>query len=169
MKLITVIQYLSLAYQTYHCSTILLCSPVSVSLCLHLLWIFDLLFFSTRAPQPSFSVLLSCSTHSLRFLCLLPFMIYVPFPLNAPFLFSVFQLLYTPECLSITATPISSLFCILIVSVHLVHPSPHTSACSHMSSTLPVHHGNSSASLAVRSICPSSLGVKPRFLSLSGS
>jgi hypothetical protein len=69
MKLITVIQYLSLAYQTYHCSTMLLCSPVSVSFCLHLLGISDLLFFSTRAPQPSFSVLLSCSTHSLHFLC----------------------------------------------------------------------------------------------------
>jgi len=68
MKLITVIQYLSLAYQTYHCSIKLLFSPVSVCLCLHLLGIFDLLFLSTRAPQPSFSVLLSCSTHSLHFL-----------------------------------------------------------------------------------------------------
>jgi hypothetical protein len=69
MKLITVIQYLSMAYHTYHCSTMLLCSLISMSLCLHLLGIYHLLFFSTRAPQPSFSVLLSCSTLSLCFLC----------------------------------------------------------------------------------------------------
>jgi hypothetical protein len=47
-----------------------------------------------------------------------------PCPFNAPFLFFAFQLLhsasfYTPE--SFSTTPISSLFCILIVSVHLVH------------------------------------------------
>jgi hypothetical protein len=64
-----VIQYLSLAYEAYHCSAMLHCSPVSVSLCLHLLAIYDLLFFSTRAPHPSFSVSLSCCTHALRFLC----------------------------------------------------------------------------------------------------
>ena len=69
MKLITVIQYLSLAYQAYHYSAILLFSPLSMSLCLYLLAIFDLLFFSTRAPQPSFSVSLSCYTHALCFLC----------------------------------------------------------------------------------------------------
>jgi hypothetical protein len=68
-KFITVIQYLSLAYQAYHCSTMLLCSPVSVSLYLHILAISDILFLSTRAPQPSFSVSLSFYTHALRFLC----------------------------------------------------------------------------------------------------
>jgi hypothetical protein len=59
---------------------------------------------------------------------LLPFMLCAPCPFNAPFLFCTFQLLhsasfYTPESCS-TATPISSLFCIHIVSVHLVHAIP---------------------------------------------
>jgi hypothetical protein len=100
----------------------LLCSPVSVSLCLHLLALSDLLLFSTSAPQPSFTV----SSMHLCSLLLLRFMLCVPCPFYAPFLFCAFQLLhsasfYTPESLSTTAL-ISSLFYILIVSVHLVHP-----------------------------------------------
>jgi hypothetical protein len=52
-------------------------------------------------------------------------MLYAPCPFYAPFLFCVFQLLhttsfYTHESLSTTAL-ISSLFYILLVSVHLVH------------------------------------------------
>jgi hypothetical protein len=73
----------------------LLCSPVSVSLCLHLLGISDLLFFSTRAPQPS--LVSHCLTiHILALFLILPFMLYAPCPFNAPFLFYVFQLLHTP-------------------------------------------------------------------------
>jgi hypothetical protein len=116
-----VIQYLSLAYQAYYYSSMLLCSPVSVSLCFHLLALSDLLFFSTIAPQPSFTVLVIhlCS------LLLLRFMLCVPYPTYAPFLFYAFQLLhsspfYTPKS-HLTTSPISSLFCIIIVSVHLMH------------------------------------------------
>jgi hypothetical protein len=66
--------------------------------------------------------------------------------------------------------PISSLFCIFILSVHLLHPL--FTMILHalpMSSALPDHHCNSSDSLAVKPMCPSSLGVMPRFLSLSSS
>jgi hypothetical protein len=66
--------------------------------------------------------------------------------------------------------PISSLFCIFILSVHLLHPL--FTMLLHalpMSSALPDHHCNSSASLAVKPMRPSSLGVMPRFLSLSSS
>jgi hypothetical protein len=53
-------------------------------------------------------------------------MLSVPCPFHAPFLFSVFHLLHTAsfymlESLSIVA-PISSLFCVFILSVHLLHP-----------------------------------------------
>jgi hypothetical protein len=71
---------------------------------------------------------------------------------------------------STTTTLISSLFFILIVSVHLVH-----SLCVMLLHTLPMssaltdHHCDSSASLAVKPMRPSSLGVMPRFLSLSSS
>jgi hypothetical protein len=66
--------------------------------------------------------------------------------------------------------PISSLFCIFILCVHLLHPL--FTMLLHalpMSSALPDHHCNSSASLAVKPMRPSSLGVMPRFLSLSNS
>jgi hypothetical protein len=135
-----------MAYQSHHCSATLPCS-VCLTVFLH-----------------------TCLALSV----LLPFMLCAPCPFNAPFLFCVFQLLhtasfYTPESLS-TTTLISSLFCILIVSVHLVH-----ALCTMllhalpMSSALPDHHCNSSASLAVKPMRPSSLGVMPRFLSLSSS
>jgi hypothetical protein len=66
--------------------------------------------------------------------------------------------------------PISSLFCVFILCVHLLHPLfimlLHALP---MSSALPDHHCNSSASLAVKPMHPSSLGVMPRFLSLSSS
>jgi hypothetical protein len=118
-----VIHYLSLAYQTYHCSAMLLCSPVSVSLCLHLLALSELLFFSTRAPQPSFTVLLSCCPHPCTFcasafyaLCAISIQCTIPLLCISAAAHSSFS---TPEILS--TTPISSLFNILIVSVHLVH------------------------------------------------
>ena len=66
--------------------------------------------------------------------------------------------------------PISSLFCVFILSVHLLHPL--FTMLLHalpMSSALPDHHDNSSASLVVKPMHPSSLGVMPRFLSLSNS
>jgi hypothetical protein len=72
------------------------------------------------------SVCLTVFLHTCLLLSvLLPFMLCVPCPFNAPFLFCVFQLLhtasfYTSESLSII-THISSLFCLPQVSVHLVH------------------------------------------------
>jgi hypothetical protein len=86
-----------MAYQSHHCSTTMLCSTY-IGLFLH---------------------------PFLTFYVLLPFMLYMPCPFYAPFLLCAFQLLhsasfYTLESLS-TVAPISSLFCILIVYVHLVH------------------------------------------------
>jgi hypothetical protein len=84
-----------------------------------------------------------------------PFMLFAPCPFNAPFPFCTFLLLcsasfFTPQSHPTKTTLISSLFCILIVSVLLVHvvctkllhPLP-------ISSALPHHHANSSASVAV--------------------
>jgi hypothetical protein len=97
MKLITVIQYLSLAYQTYHCYATLCCS-----ICISV-----------------FCTLLVLSV-------LLPFVLSAPCPFNAPFPFCTFILLcsasfFPPQSHSTTTTQISSLFCILIVFVLLVH------------------------------------------------
>jgi hypothetical protein len=73
---------------------------------------------------------LLCLHHVFLHTCLalsvlLPFMLCVPCPFHAPFLFCVFQLLhtasfYTPKSLS--TAPISSLFWVFILSVHLLHP-----------------------------------------------
>jgi hypothetical protein len=123
-----------------------------------------------------YSTCISVFLHSsLALSVLLPFMLCAPCPFNAPFLFSVFQLLHTasfymPKSLS-TTTTISSLFCLLIVSVHLVHAicTILFHALHAMSSALSDHHCNSSTSLAVKPMCSSSLGVMPRFLSLSNS
>jgi hypothetical protein len=57
---------------------------------------------------------------------LLPFILYAPCPFNAPFLFCAFWLLhsasfYAHKSLS-TTTPISSLFCVFILFVHLLCP-----------------------------------------------
>jgi hypothetical protein len=142
----------------------MLCSPDSVSLCLHLLVLSDLLIFSTSAPQPYFTV---SAMHLCSFL-LLCFMLCVPCP------FYEFQLLhsaslYTPESLS-TTPPISSLFIIFILSVHLLHPL--FTMLLHallVLSALPNHHHNSLASLVVKPMHSSSLSVMPRFLSLSSS
>jgi hypothetical protein len=65
---------------------------------------------------------------------------------------------------------ISSLFCIFILSVHLLHPL--FTMLLHalpMLSALPNHNCNSSASLAIKPLHPSSLCVMSRLLSLSSS
>jgi hypothetical protein len=135
-----------MAYQSHHCSATLPCS-ICISVFIHTF---------------------------LTLSVFLPFMLYTPCPFHAPFLFCVFQLLHTasfymPQSLS-TVTTLSSLFCILIVFVHLVH-SIYTMLLHALpkSSALADHHYNSSASLAVKPMCPSSLVVIPRFLSLSSS
>jgi hypothetical protein len=93
-QFIIVIQYLSMVYQSHHCSAL----PASLSSC----------------------------TLCLALSILFPFILSVPFPFHAPFLFSIFQLLHTtsfymPKSLS-TTTPISSLFGVFILSMHLLHP-----------------------------------------------
>jgi hypothetical protein len=96
-KFITVIQYLLMAYRSYHCSATLLCSTC-ISVFLHTL---------------------------LTLYVRLPFMICVPCPYNAPFLFCAFQLLHFASFYmheSLSTAPISSLFFIFILSVHLQHP-----------------------------------------------
>jgi hypothetical protein len=115
------------------------------------------------------------AAHSLALSILLPFMLCGPSPFNAPFLFFLFQLLHTPPSPRLKLSPpttnlISSFFFILIVSLPLLHAlsimfmHPLT-----MSSALPDHHCNSSASLVVPPMRPSSLGVMLRFLILSCS
>jgi hypothetical protein len=139
------IQYLTMAYRTYHCSATLLCSTC-ISVFLH---------------------------SSLALSVLLPFMLCAPCSFNAPFLFCAFQLLhiasfYMSESLS-TAPNLFfvlhtySLFapCACYLAM-LLHAFP-------MSSALPDHHCNSSASLVVNPMHRSSLGVMPRFLRLSSS
>jgi hypothetical protein len=152
----------------------LLCSPVSVSLCLHLLAF--LIFCFSLQEHLNLPLLSHClAAHILALSVLLPFMLCAPSPFNAPFLFSVFQLLHTPPSTRLNHSQqqqhsISSLFFILIVSVHLLHAlSTMFLHALTMSSALPDHHCNSSASLAVPPMHPSSLGVMPRFLSLSCS
>jgi hypothetical protein len=128
--------------------------------------------YSTTLPC---SVCLTVFLHTcLELSVLLPFILYVPCPFNTPFLFYVFQLLHTasfymPKSLS-TAALISSLLCILILPMHLLHPL--FTMILHalpMSSALHDRHYNSSTSLVVKSMHPSSLGVMSRFLSLSSS
>jgi hypothetical protein len=65
---------------------------------------------------------------------------------------------------------ISSMFSIFILCVHLLHPL-YTMLLHALSrsSAFPDHHCNSSASLAVKPMHPSSLGVMSKFLSLSSS
>jgi hypothetical protein len=87
-----------MAYRSYHCSATLLCSTC-INVFLH-------------TP--------------LTLYVLLPFMLCAPCPFNAPFLFCAFRMLhsasfYVHKSLSI-ATTISSLFCVFILSVHLLHP-----------------------------------------------
>jgi hypothetical protein len=152
----------------------LLCSPVSMSLCLHLLALFDLLFFSTRAPQPSFTVSLSCCTHPCTFsasafyaLCTISIQCTIPLLCISAAAHSSFS---TPEIISTNNN--THLFfvlhsyslCALVhaLSTMLLHALT-------MLSALPDHHCNSSASLAVKPMHPSSMGVMPRFLHLSCS
>jgi hypothetical protein len=135
-----------MTYQSHHCSTTLPCS-VFLTIFLH-----------------------TCLALSV----LLPFILCAACPFNAPFLFCLFQLLhtasfYTPESLSTTST-LSSLFYILILTMHLLYPL--FTMLLHalpMSSALLDHYCNSSASLVVKPMRPSSLGVMPRFLSVSSS
>jgi hypothetical protein len=74
-----------------------------------------------------------------------PFMLYAPYPFNAPFLDCAFLLprsasLYTPQFSYTTTTPISSLFRILIVSIVFVHAiftmSLHAHSAPNSSTTL---------------------------------
>jgi hypothetical protein len=134
-----------MAYQSHHCSATLLCSTcISVflhpSLLLYVLLAFYALCAMSHSMHHSSSVHFSC--------CTLPPSTHLNHSQQQPHLFSV----------------------LLFLSVHLLHPL--FTMLLHalpMSSALPDHHYNSSASLAVKPMRSSSLGVMPRFLSLSSS
>jgi hypothetical protein len=74
-----------------------------------------------------YSTCISVFLHTpLTLYVLLPFMLYAPCPFNAPFLFCAFWRLHSAsfhvhKSLS-TTTPISSLFCVFILSMHLLRP-----------------------------------------------
>jgi hypothetical protein len=146
-----VIQYLSLAYQAYHCSAILLYSHVSVSLCLHLLAFLYLLFFSTRAPQPSFTISLSCCTHPLHFLCL-----YLLFSMchvhsmhhSSPLYFRCCTLLLLHSLITLSNNKTHLFFVLHTYSLCAYYLAMLLHALS-MSSALPDHHGHSLAYLVV--------------------
>ena len=145
------IQYLSLAYQAYHCSAMLLCSPVSVSLCLHLLAISDLMFFSTRSPQPSFSVSLSFYTHALCFLCffLLCSVCHVHSMHHSSCLcFCCYTLLLLHSLITLNNSNPHLFFVIHTYSLCACYLTMLLHTLS-MLSALPNHHGHSSAYLVV--------------------
>jgi hypothetical protein len=102
-------------------------------------------------------------------------------------------------CCALCAIPIPCTFCLLSISAAALHLLLHTCITHNnnnpsllfstflyslcilcmlsmqwfcilcMSSALPFHHGNSSASLFVKPICPSSLGVMIKFLRITSS
>jgi hypothetical protein len=134
-----------MAYRSHHCSATLLYSTC-ISVFLHTL---------------------------LTLYVLLPFMLCVPYPFYATFLFCAFQLLHSASFYthqSLSAATQSLLSAVFLYPVHLLHP-PFTMLLHSlpMLSALPDHHCNSSSSLAVKPMHPSSLGVMTRFLSLSSS
>jgi hypothetical protein len=145
-----VIKYLSLAYQTYHCSAILRCS-----VCIR--------FFCTLLYA-------LCSSHVTH--C-------VPSPFDPPFFYSAFQLLYSPpsSLLNPSSQPQPHLFsvpCTYSFCAPCACNVRNSFACSHhtdllhISSAMPDHR-NSSTSLVVPTTRPTSLGVQLRFFILSSS
>jgi hypothetical protein len=114
------------------------------------------------------------AAHSLALSVLLPFMLCVPCPFNAPFLFSVFQLLHPPPSTHLNPSQQQQLHLFSVMHIYsLCAPCAcYLAMLLHalsMSSALPDHHCNSSSSLAVKPMRPSSLGVMLRFLHLSSS
>jgi hypothetical protein len=132
-----------MAYQTHHCSAAFRCS-----------------------------VCLIAFLHTSLALSVLPlFMLCAPCPFTAQFLFCALQLLHSPPSshmnhlhqqhsqqppTATATTTFSSLYCVFIASVHLVHAMfampLHADSCAvmlHLSSALSDHHRDSSASLAV--------------------
>jgi hypothetical protein len=150
----------------------LLCSLVSMSLCLHLLAFSNLLFFYTRAPQPSFTVSLSYCTHTLCFLCLclLCSVCHVhSMHHSSPLYFRYYTLLLIHSLITMNNNNPHLFF--VLHNYSLCAPC----ACSpamllhalSMSGALPDHHCNSSASMVFKPMHPSSLGVMLKSLSLS--
>ena len=149
----------------------LLFSLVSMSLCLHLLAFSDLLFFSTRAPHPSFTASLSCCTPPLCFLCLYLLCsvchVHSMHHSSSP-CFRCCRLLLLHSLITLNNNNTHIFFVLHTYSLCApcaCYPAMLLHALS-MSSALPDHHRNSSASMVVKPMCPSSLGVMLRFLSL---
>lgn len=108
-----------MAYQPYRCSVTLLCL-----VCINVF----------------------CTPLALSIL--LPFMLSMPYPFNATFLYCAFLLLcsaslHTPQFSCTTTTPISSLFHIIIVSVLFVHAI----------FTMPLHAHSTPNSSTYRVLC----------------
>ena len=148
-----------MAYQTHHCSAAFRCS-----------------------------VCLITFLHTSLALSVLPlFMLCVPCPFTAQFLFCSIHLLHSPPSsrmnhlqqwqsqLHKQQPHLFSVPCIYRLCASCACNIRHSSACIlcvvifHLSSALSDHHRDSSYSLVVHPACPASLGVMLRFLSLSGS
>jgi hypothetical protein len=152
----------------------LLCSPVSVpSLSSILLGI--LIFYFSLQDHLSLPLVSHCLVVHIPFafyasafyaLCTMSIPCTIPLLCISGVVHSSF---YTPESLTTIASPLFfflhpySLYATCACSLSMLLHAPS------MSSALRDHNCHSSASLVVRSMCPSSLGVKTRFLSLSGS
>jgi hypothetical protein len=136
------------------------------------------------------SVCLIAFLHTSLALSVLPlFMLCVPCPFTAQFLFCAIQLLHSPPSSHMNRlhqqqpqqTPIAtapllfSVLCIYSFCASCACNIFHSYACSyrtnllHLLSALRDHHRNSSASLAIFPTRSASLDVMLRFLSLSGS
>ena len=126
-----------MAYQSHHCFAPLLCSPVSVSLCLHLLALSNFLLFSTSAPQPSFTIL-AMHLYSFFLWC---FMQWVLSWFSELRLFCVFHLLPT--------TSISPCVIPLYSSCHLFFVLHSYSICAPCAS----HMRNASTCSSCRVLC----------------
>jgi hypothetical protein len=150
-----------MAYQTHHCSTTFRCFVCLIAF-LHTL---------------------------LALSVLMIFMLGAPCPFTKQFLFCAIQLLHSPpsshmnhlhqqqpqQTPTATTTLLFFVLCIYSFCASCACNILHSFACSyranllHLSSALRDHHRDSSTSLEVQPLCLSSLGVKPRFLFLSGS
>jgi hypothetical protein len=180
-QFITVIQYLSMAYRSHHCSATLLCSTCT-SVFLHTLPCASCssTFYALCAMSIPCTIPLLCISAAAH--CLL---LHAWIPLNNnPHLFSI-MCIYTicaPSSSSMHSASTCSSMCHgsfpQVVHCHstfsllrsLKHQ--HTLYVLHVHlvlSPLSNHHGNSSAFLAVMPMRSSSLGVMLRFLSLSSS
>jgi hypothetical protein len=170
-----------MAYQSHHCSATLPCSVCISVFCTLLLCFMFFCLLCSVCHVPSMHH--SSSVHFCTALCLL---LHTSITLNNNnnthlfFILHTYSLCAPCACNMCHASACSHHANVLHIGVFTATPPchPFTPQASTplsvlhlllMSSALPDHHCNSSASLAVQPMRPSSLGVMLRFLSLSGS